>query len=47
MALKANFLGIQYVPIAFNGNSQIRSVSIPGILDSMWRESSDLGRPTQ
>ena len=37
MALKANFLGIQYVPIAFNGNSQTRSVSIAGILDSMWR----------
>ena len=33
MALKANFLGTQYVPIAFNGNSQTRSVSIPGILD--------------
>ena len=35
MALKANFLGTQYVPIAFNGNSQTRSVSIPRILDSM------------
>ena len=47
-ALKANFLGTQYVPIAFNGNSQIRSVSIlPGFWISMWRESSDLGRPTQ
>ena len=48
IALKANFLGTQYVPIAFNGNSQIRSVSIlPGFWISMWRESSDLGRPTQ
>ena len=35
MALKANFLGDQHVPIAFNGNSQTRSVSIPRILDSM------------
>jgi len=31
MALKANFLRTQYVPVAFNGNSQTRSVSIlPG-----------------
>ena len=32
MALTANFLEAQYVPIAFNGNSQTCSVSIPGIL---------------